>query len=637
MQFPELEIDVDEAENSLLRVLKSWLSSAAIHVAILLVLLLWTIPIVERGTLKLTAFLGDSTKEVEEISFSIEESELESEELESAAVEVASLAEETAIAELTLQDVLAATTTLEDEVILSTLESPSTRPKPGQSAVDESGDVADATTVEAAVDRVTGGIRGALGEGDVLVVWLLDASLSLKDDRQRVANRLEQFLEDLSTGSSQHALWNSVVSFGRRVSERASPTKSSDAVLAAIKDAPTDDSGVENVFTAVGQCVSKYRRNWKKNLMIVVWTDESGDDVKLLDKSIERCKQGRVSVSVVGPSSVLGAETGFHVYRDPQTRTTHQLPVNRGPDSAMPERIRLAYWHPIKPFRMRGRMGSWLGGRYLSGISSGFSPYALTRLAIETGGSYTIFDRPEDRAPFDFDRLAAYAPSYVDQTVYETEVERHPLRLAVHRAVAFSSETKLTHPPLALFNASMSNGSRVFPYITPRQFASKLTSSSARLKRQAKRYGARIERALALVSTGGNVENGGMDSAYAQEDSPRWRAWYDLTRGRLLACSVRAIEYELAIDQLSSQSLQSGTNAVVFRSMSDYLSQDSKVERRIDEAVMLLERCVRENPNTPWEYLAQLELDHDLGFRANQLQLTPVGGTQSKPRALPKF
>lgn len=640
-RFPSLQLDVDDdavaSESQILRSLKSWLGSAAIHLALLLLLILWTIPIVEHGTLDITAFLGDSaTEEFDDITFSLDEPDYDSEAIEAAPMSMESLATDKSIPEPLLEDVFSEPVVTEE---LSSIERTASSSQSADipSATNGKGSVADATSVEAAVDRITGGIRGALGEGDVMVVWLLDASLSLKDDRRRVAGRLKDFLTDLSNENNEHKLQNAVVSFGRKISERVSPTTSTGRVLKAIEDAPADKTGVEKVFTAVGQCVKKYRRQWKKKLMIVVWTDESGDDVKLLDQTIRQCAYAKVSVSVVGPSSVLGADTGLHSYVDPQGQF-HLLPVQRGPDSAMRERLNLRYWHPISRRTLpRGRVGSWIGGPYLEGIASGFSPYALTRLSIATGGSYTIFDRPEDRAPFDLERLKAYAPEYKNLSDYKAELSSHPLRMAVHKVVALTSKSKLKPPPMALFGAEGSNRHPVFPYLSPSQFASKYRASQSRLDGLARRYGEKVEQALALVSAGGEVRNGGMISEYSQEESLRWRAWYDLTRGRLLACSVRATEYRQTI---ANQSFPKGTNAVTFHPTPNLRSDSVEVEQRTNEAIDLLERCVRENPNTPWEYLARQELAHGLGLRANPRQLSRIPTTPGRApvkRALPKF
>ena len=55
------------------------------------------------------------------------------------------------------------------------------------------GGVVAAGDVKSAVDGVLKGISGELEKGDLLVCWLIDASISLADDRQVIADRVEPY------------------------------------------------------------------------------------------------------------------------------------------------------------------------------------------------------------------------------------------------------------------------------------------------------------------------------------------------------------------------------------------------------------------------------------------------------------
>ena len=508
------------------------------------------------------------------------------------------------------------------------------------------------STVESAVDRITSEIRSKLEKGDLLVVWLLDSSHSLVDDRKRVAARLTPFYEDLvqEKSSKQHILRSAVVSYGSKMRERVPPTTFGTKVVAAVEKLPIDKTGAENVFDAVSKCVLHYRRNWDKQCTIVIWTDESGDDVNKLPSTIDLCRKRQVSVSVVGPSSVLGADTGLHSYMDPKSNEVYQLPVQRGPDSAMPERMELGYWYVTRFGRGFGRFGgiggrgqgqlpSWLGGQDLAGILSGFSPYALTRLAAQTGGSYTIFDRPEDRAPFDPVLMKEYAPSYASIDQYEDDIQSHRIRQAVLRAVGELKGKKIDSPPMMFFTKK--TGERFFDfmryYYTPQEFQNKLRGSRGRLKGQATRYSKYIEKALRHLSTDETLATG-LEDDLRYEKSPRWRAWYDLTRGRLLATSARLEEYRLVIDEITKPGvLQGSTNHVVLVP-DQQIRGSSRYKRQAEEAEQLLRRCVSEHQDTPWETLAQRELDFAIGIAAQERALTPTGVSPTTRRPnLPRF
>lgn len=499
------------------------------------------------------------------------------------------------------------------------------------------------STVESAVDRITSELNSKLEIDDLLVVWLLDSSNSLVDDRQRVAVRLTPFYESLRGDRSphKHTLRSAVVSFGSKMKERVAPTEFGDKIIDAVADLPVDRTGSERVFDAVAKCAAHYRSVWPdKQLTMVIWTDESGDDVRYLEDTIATCRKHAVSVSVVGPSSVLGADTGLHSYRDPKTGNVYQLSVRRGPDAAMPERIELGYWYR-SGWRggRRGQLPAWLGGQDLTGILTSFSPYALTRLALQTGGSYTVFDRREDRGPFDLQSMMRYAPSYGSIDDYRTENKTHPLRTAVMGAVKTLDGKKVDAPELMLFTKK--TGPREFDfmryYYPPNEFRSKLVSSKRRLLGKASRYAKLIEAALTKVSEEGNPEEG-LEDLYRYETSPRWKAWYDLTRGRLLATSVRLEEYRLTIDfACQPGNLAPTTNHIVLVASPNSRSGPD-FQRRAKEGEMLLRRCVKENRDTPWETLAQRELDFALGVGITERALTlQPGGPAPKAPSLPRF
>jgi len=80
----------------------------------------------------------------------------------------------------------------------------------------DAGQVREADSVEGATGGVVGDILGQLAEGDLLVVWLLDQSISLHDDRQRVAAKLSELFRQTheEAQKSGHVFKNAAVAFG---------------------------------------------------------------------------------------------------------------------------------------------------------------------------------------------------------------------------------------------------------------------------------------------------------------------------------------------------------------------------------------------------------------------------------------
>ena len=323
-------------------------------------------------------------------------------------------------------------------------------------------------------DMLADNVKERLREKDLLVVWLLDASHSVADDREQLASGFTSFYQHFTrqTGHS-HRLLNAVVAFGANMQELVAPTESHLHIMDAVRKLTADDSGTENTFEAIEKCVVAYRGDWPDlGLLIVTWTDESGDDAGRLEHTIQVCRANDVSVSVVGPLAILGAEIATEPFADPIFHEIHQLPLTRGPDSAMPERIELGYWfltqephgsqEPDRGFKLAGlpswfgagnrvfgdykciaatkvELPTWYGGEQLTGLVSGYGPYALTRLSSQTGGTYVILADDNHTGPFHLETLRPYLPDYRSVDVYSRDIESKPLRRAVMGAVTTCS------------------------------------------------------------------------------------------------------------------------------------------------------------------------------------------------------
>lgn len=464
-------------------------------------------------------------------------------------------------------------------------------------------------SAQQAMDGVLGEVAARAGKDRLLVVWLVDASLSLSDDRQQIASRLATFFREQETlpEEKRRNLTSAVVAFGAGANELEPPTRFGQRIVEAIGRVQNDTSGAERTFATVKWAVERYARH-KGQVMFVVWTDESGDDQQDMEATIQTCTKQKVTVSVVGPTSVLGRIYGTQSWPNPAGGRPLALPVTRGPDSPAPERLLLPYWFDSR-FPSWGRWGDgppdefprWYGGPQMEYMLCGLGPYALVRLAMATGGTYTLLDRPSDRSPFDLDLMKAYLPSYASAKEYAGEVRYHPLRQAVMIAVEITLGERSWGPPPIRF------GSR-----EPADLKDQFMPAQA----AARRAVTVINRALAAFTVDG------MEKQYAGEKSLRWRAWYDLTRGRLLAGLVRYSQYEALLGMfLKPGTLNAATNRVMI-GPSPMLGSPS-LRSPAAEAERLLKRCLEKNPQTPWAYLAERELDHPLGLDFRQMAVPP--------------
>lgn len=446
--------------------------------------------------------------------------------------------------------------------------------------------------VDGAVDRITHEIAMRLETDPILVIWLMDSSISLVDERQQVAARLERVFEELTALDSsrdQRSMLNAVVAYGQGVRELVPPSNDGQLVTEAIRNVPTDESGIENVFSALIYAIDKYKRLItfeQRKCVVVIWTDESGDDYVRLDDAALACRRLAIPVFTVGPSAMFGREQGTHSYLHTDG-VTYQLPVNRGPDAVHQERLRMPYWFE---------------GDQMEVLHAGIGPFALTRLALESGGAYFINDAEEDRSPFSLETMREYLPDYVTANEYVQRVSNSPLRRAVLNAVLVTHKEKLKGTPRLLFEP------------TGRTYQQELLDAQ-----KSAAFNTRILE-LAMNAFGRQ----GLEKEYEKEKSKRWRAWYDLTYGRLLAMYVRNNEYNWACATMKLK----GTDFVDTQSnrwkfvASENIS-NSKAAKMADEATRLLTRCVEQNPGTPWAQMAQRELKDAFGFEVLEHYVAP--------------
>ena len=139
--------------------------------------------------------------------------------------------------------------------------------------------------------------------------------------------------------------------------------------------------------------------------MVIVVTDEVGDDEDRLEDAIAQAQKAKVPVYVLGSQAIFGRTDGHMDYVDPKTKHVFRnVPVRQGPESVVLEQIRLPFWY---------------GGPQYEIVEAGFGPYALSRLAAATGGIYFITRFDTRRMGFDPARMREYKPDWVRRDEYE--------------------------------------------------------------------------------------------------------------------------------------------------------------------------------------------------------------------------
>jgi len=498
-----------------------------------------------------------------------------------------------------------------------------------------SSSIYQADSIAAAVAILTNSIQDELGQGDTLVVWLLDASISLEAHRDEMAAQAREFYDkierrrDTSSIVASNRLYSSVIGFGRQAQEICPPTTSGAKAIDAIRRVPRDSSGTENVLGAIDHALRLYRRTRQRSerLMLVVLTDEVGDDTLKLESSIRHCHDAEAVVHAITATSLLGIQQVIERCVIPigGTNQTLWLDVNKGPESAQPQRFFLPYWHestwlPWRPQHARRLADApWYGGAYRERLLSGFPPYALTRLSLQTGGTITMFDhRHDEPGYYAWEQLRGYAPSYESLKSYRDAIRDSLLRQLVTEAAEMSDQyAELFVPPRMAFVANRAAAAPYaaqFPAVSPAEFRTR-----SELALRAERTRAEMARAkLMRLVQRYRDEQVDWQAEYQREESLRWRAWYDVTIGRLLSASVRYDEYLRALAQVNS-SIDTSTNALMLLPSESLRGATSR--EQIDEAMFLLQRCLDANPSTPWAELARWELVQPWGIEIKPLRI----------------
>jgi hypothetical protein len=468
-----------------------------------------------------------------------------------------------------------------------------------------------------AIDRITHEILLSLEERKTLVVWLFDQSGSLDQQRKTIYERFDRIYEELgvieAAGNPAFSkyedkpLLTSVMAFGERVSFMTEkPTDNLATIKEAVDKVVGDASGLERTFSATYMAAEKFKKfrlanpatgEPKRNVMLVVFTDEIGDDDDGLEKTIVQCRRYEMPVYVIGVPAPFGQRETMVKWVDPDPEFD-QSPqwgrVNQGPESMMPERINLRFkgWEEEK-----------------APIDSGFGPFSLTRLCYETGGIYFAVhpNRNVNRAVkrnevdsfsahlehfFDPAVMRKYRPDYVSPTEYQRRVQSNKARIALVEAAKYSWMSSLEDPALKFVKRSEAD----------------LSNSLTEAQKQAAAIEPKI-RGLADVLKQG-------ESDRPEENSPRWKAGYDLAMGRVLAAQVRTEAYNAMLAKAKrGLNFEDPKNNTWKLAPADEITVGSQLEKSATKAKTYLSRVVEEHPGTPWALLAKRELEQPVGWK----------------------
>lgn len=479
------------------------------------------------------------------------------------------------------------------------------------------GDVTVETgSIGEALDQLAREILRHLNDHKLLVVWLFDESYSMKDDQQAVRERFDAVSSALKLNldadkKSAGALLHSIVGFGAQTDPLLpKPTGDIDQIARAIEKIPTDMTGLERTCAAIQATIEGYSQfvNRDRRMLLVVVTDESGDDGDQIEAARQAAVSRNVPIYVIGRQAVFGSPTARLRYKDPVTGDEYWPEIRRGPESPGPESLQ---WDGLT-----GRQDEQ---------PSGFAPYELARLVKETGGMYFLLPSEEfmrirqREQKYTMQRLKEYVPDYQDRETYLKAREASELRRSLVDIVELTRGFgfRLNYPvDYAELEAAI-----VAEYPIVEERLSVLLAVEQRLR--------------------------SLRQARDREPDRRWQAHYDLMLAQIVAYQIKAYEYRACLKEMVALA-QNGELRPSKAPIPDQLvvewtlghAQERKApvaetEKKVAEAEALLRKVMTEHSDTPWADLAQDVLDRGFGVARGEWHHNPQ--YDERARSVPKY
>ena len=451
-----------------------------------------------------------------------------------------------------------------------------------------------------AMDRITQEILARLSRGKVLVVWAMDQSESMNDDREEILSRIDRVYQELGIADTAKgdALATAVTSYGKNFAVHTpKPTHDPKEIMAAMEAVPNDPSGFEMQCQAVGQAISTFRgyATGGRQIMLVLVTDESGDpttNVQYIEATIAEAKSARCPIYVLGRESVFGYPFAYMTWTDPKKPEwgTFYLQIERGPETPFPEQLQ---WDG---FRRRN-----------DAHPSGFGPYEQARMARQTGGVFFMLPSPEVRllhrqnTKYALEAMRPYLPDLSSRADYSNERDKHEMRAVIWKIIS----------DLNPWNTAIAR------QLEP---AGSFSIDKADFNRQAQTEMKKAQQIIVYLQEAQKALEHAKPMR-ERESSPRWRANFDLIYGQVLAYQARLYEYGARLQYYSANPKpiknilgpKRPTNHWGMQNVKETITGDVTQTLR-DQAAVQFQRVLAEHAGTPYETRAKWELSRNFGM-----------------------
>ena len=457
----------------------------------------------------------------------------------------------------------------------------------------------DVKEIGVALDQLAREILRHLKDHKLTVVWLFDESASMQDDQKTIIQKFDRVTSELKLNIEPNkktagALNHAIVGFGQSIDYvLEKPREDIDQIGRAIKNLKIDSTGTENTMQAIREVVNHYsgmiRRD--RRLLIVLVTDESGDDGPDVEEALQALKKYKVPLFVIGRQSLFGYPYAHHRYIDPVTKDVYHPLIRRGPETA-----------DVELYQWDGLYDRW------DEQPSGFAPYELARLTKDSGGIYFVLPSEEfmrvrrREQAYSITQLKEYLPEYDNRLTYVEKRNSSTLRQSLH-AILTEAKGFLYRRDYPIDSTELVK--EAFPEIEK-------TTLKLNTLLQIQR---RLEELRKLRD---------------REPEKRWQAHYDLMLAQTVAFQVKAYEYRALMASivksppvLKRQPAPDLVVTWVVDHSKTPLAPRNETAKKYAEAERLLKDVILRHPKTPWADLAQDTLDRGFSVQLNDWHHNP--------------
>jgi len=457
----------------------------------------------------------------------------------------------------------------------------------------------EAGEIGVALDQLAREILRHLKDHKLTVVWLFDESTSMQDDQKTIVEKFDRVSSELKLNVDRDkkaagALNHAIIGFGQGIDYvLEKPREDIDLIGRAIKKLRIDSTGTENTMKAIRDVVDRYANLIRKDrkLLIILVTDESGDDGDGVEEAKQALKKYKVPLYVIGRQSMFGYPYAHHRYMDPVTKDVYYPVIRRGPETA-----------DVENYQWDGLYDRW------DEQPSGFAPYDLARLTRESGGIYFLLPseefmriRQREKA-YSIKQLKEYLPEYDNRMTYVERRNASPLRQTIYAIIMQGKD-----------------------FIYRREFP----IDPGELRKAAdEETGKATLRLNALLEVQKRLE--ALEKVRDREPEKRWQAHYELMLAQTVAFQVKAFEYRALMESIISAPPQpKGAPApdMMITWVVDHtkkpLAARNLTAKKYADAERLLRAVIAKHPKTPWADLAQDTLDRGFSVQLNEWHHNP--------------